>query len=480
MPYRSLLLVVALVITSCAPTPPKNVLLIIVDDLGWKDLSVTGSELYQTPRIDELATNGIRFTQFYSDSPVCSPTRAALMTGKHPARLDITNWIGGTQAGQLIQADYNYQLPLEEVTVAERFKEAGYATGFIGKWHLGGEGYFPEDQGFDVNIGGHHAGQPASYFWPYKRENNDNWDVPGLEDGEPGEYLTDRLTNEAVGFMEDHVDEPFFLVLSHYSVHTPIQAKEEMTEAVRQRPGFTEECAAEVFENDPLWSSTRTCQGNAAYAAMVESTDEGVGIIMDSLRLLGLDENTAVVFVSDNGGLSSLNFGRERGPTSNRPLRAGKGYLYEGGTRIPFIVHDPGSASRGLRTDIGSTVDVVPTLLELAGLVGEESESSQFDGRSMIEGPSANIDRPKFFHFPHYHGSGNRPSGSVVSGNYKLIEWFETGDTELYDLSQDEAELNDLSDEVPLLADSLLIVMQEWRDLVGANMPRPNPDWSGE
>jgi len=472
MSLRLNLAILSVMVASCGAPAPKNVVLIIVDDLGWKDLSVSGSELYRTPRIDELATNGIRFTNFYSDSPVCSPTRAALMTGKHPARLDITNWIGGSQKGQLLQADYQRQLPLEEITVAERFKEAGYATGFIGKWHLGSEGFYPEDQGFDINVGGHHAGQPASYFWPYKREDSSYWDVPHLEDGEPGEYLTDRLTNEAVAFLENHADQPFFLVLSHYAVHTPIQAKEEMTAAVRERDGFTEKCAEAVFDNDPRWSSTRTCQGNAAYAAMVESTDEGIGILMDSLRLLGLDDNTAVVFVSDNGGLSSLNRGRETGPTSNRPLRAGKGYLYEGGVRIPFIIHDPTSPTPSIRSDIGSTVDVVPTLLDLAGIEGDG-----FDGISVVEESG---ERSKYFHFPHYHGSGNRPSGSMISGRYKLIEWFETGELELYDLQQDEEEQVNLSSEFPQLADSLFSLMNAWRLEVDAKMPSPNPDWIGK
>ncbi len=466
----------AFLLCSCTAPEPTNVVLIIVDDLGWKDLSVTGSELYQTPRIDALASEGIRFDRFYSDSPVCSPTRSALMTGKHPARLHITNWIGGSQKGQLIGAEYEHQLPLEEVTVAERFRSAGYRTGFIGKWHLGGDGFHPQDQGFDLNVGGHDAGQPASYFWPYSREGGSRWDVPDLKEGTEGEYLTDRLTTEAIAFVENNADQPFFLVLAHYAVHTPIQAKNDMVEDVQDRLEQETSCPAEVFEDDPIWSTTRTCQNDPTYAAMVESTDESVGALLDALERLHLEEQTAIVFVSDNGGLSTLRRGRENAPTSNRPLRAGKGYLYEGGIRIPFIIKDPTSKDVGIRTQLASTIDVVPTLLDLAGLGMPE-----LDGQSLLAdsaGGDGQSERPLFFHFPHYHGSGNRPSGAVIAGRFKLIEWFETGDVELYDLARDEGELSDLAAALPAIADSLLTMMQEWRLEVEANMPRPNPDWS--
>ncbi|MDG1754417.1 MAG: sulfatase [Rhodothermales bacterium] len=473
---QRLLLFLAVLLTSCSPRPEMNVILVIVDDLGWKDLTVTGSELYQTPHIDAFAESAVRFERFYADSPVCSPTRAALMTGKHPARLDITNWIGGEQKGQLIQATYERHLPLEETTIAERFKEAGYATGFIGKWHLGDEGFYPENQGFDVNIGGHGAGQPASYFWPYKRENGSPWDVPGLEEGNQGEYLTDRLTDEALDFIDSHPTDPFFLVLSHYSVHTPIQAKDSTTAPYLALLAESPPCDPEAAENDPVWSITRTCQGNAAYAAMVESTDDSMGRLVNHLTEQGLSANTAIVLVSDNGGLSSLNLGRKPGPTSNKPLRAGKGYLYEGGIRIPFLVSNPRSSSTGVRSLRASTIDVVPTLLDLAGL-----ESAALDGRSLLdeaEYAGTLSSRPLFFHFPHYHGSGNRPSSALIVGDYKLIQWLEDDSTELYHLSDDPGELHDLSELEPLRTEDLLEQLNTWRSQIDANMPYPNPDWS--
>lgn len=465
-------LLLLVLLTSCAPEPPPNVVLVIIDDLGWKDLGVTGSEAYQTPAIDRLAQDGIRFTRFYSDSPVCSPTRAALMTGKHPARLNITNWIGGQQKGQLLQADYEWQLPLEETTIAEHFKSAGYATGFIGKWHLGSEGFFPQDQGFDVNVAGHAAGHPASFFWPYAREGGSPWDVPDLKDGEEGEYLTDRLTDEAISFIEDHPDDPFLLVLSHYAVHTPIQGKPHLVTAEQTRLDALAPCEVEPFDDDPQWSTTRTCQDRADYAAMMVSTDESIAGIRTALKETGVADRTIVAFVSDNGGLSTIQRGRTSAPTSNRPLRAGKGYLYEGGIRIPFIVHDPRSSASELRTEAASTVDVVPTLLDLAGL-----DVPDIDGRSLARpGQEA---RPLFFHFPHYHGSGNRPGGAIIDGRFKLIEWFETGEVELYDLEADPGEWSNLAQEQPTLADSLLGKMRSWRATVDAKMPTPNPDWTG-
>ena len=470
---RRLIPLLLIVLASCASPPQPNVVLVIIDDLGWKDLGVTGSEAYQTPAIDRLAHEGIRFTRFYADSPVCSPTRAALMTGKHPARLDITNWIGGQQKGMLLQADYEMQLPLEEMTVAEHFKTAGYATGFIGKWHLGDEGFFPEDQGFDVNIAGHAAGHPASYFWPYAREGGSPWDVPDLEDGKEGEYLTDRLTDEAVSFIGGHSEEPFFLVLSHYSIHTPIQAKPEMTAAEQARLDADPPCQAEPFHDDPEYSTTRTCQDRADYAAMMASTDQSIERLMAALDAAGVGEHTIVAFVSDNGGLSTIQRGRTSAPTSNRPLRAGKAFLYEGGIRIPFIVHDPRGSMPGLRTDPAATIDVVPTLLDLAGL-----DVPDVDGRSLAR--PGQPERPLYFHYPHYHTSGTRPGGAIISGQYKLIEWFETGDVELYDLESDPGEWTDLASARPDVADSLVAMLAEWRTEVDANMPRPNPDWSGE
>ena len=469
---KRLLPLLALLAASCTPAPPPNVVLVIIDDLGWKDLGVTGSEAYQTPTLDRLADEGLRFTRFYADSPVCSPTRSALMTGQHPARLHITNWIGGEAKGQLIQADYRYELPLEETTIAEHFKAAGYATGFVGKWHLGGEGFLPQDQGFDLNVGGHAAGHPASYFWPYAREGSSYWDVPDLEDGEEGEYLTDRLTDEAISFVEDHSGEPFFLVLSHYSIHTPIQAKPSYQAEEQARLDSLGLCPAGAFEDDPVRSTTRICQDRADYAAMMRSTDESMAWLLAALEETGVADNTIVAFVSDNGGLAAVQRGG-KGPTSVRPLRAGKAFLYEGGIRIPFIIHDPRSGARGLRHDAASTVDIMPTLMAMAGL-----DVPAVDGRALMTDDLE--ERPLFFHYPHYHSNGFRPGGAVISGRYKLIEDFETATVELYDLVADEGEWNDLSANEPTVADSLRRMLHAWRTEVDAVMPTPNPDWSGE
>ena len=470
---KRILLLLALLLPSCSPAPKPNVVLVIIDDLGWKDLGVSGSETYQTPAIDRLAQDGVRFTHFYADSPVCSPTRAALMTGHSPARVDITNWIGGSANGMLLQADYEHQLALEETTIAEYFKEAGYATGFIGKWHLGDEGFFPEDQGFDVNIGGHGAGHPASYFWPYAREGGSYWDVPDLQDGSEGEYLTDRLTDEAVGFITDHADEPFLLVLSHYTVHTPIQGKPEIVASEQERIDALAPCGPDPFEDDLEASTSRICQDRADYSAMMVSTDESVARLRSTLQELGLDERTIVAFVSDNGGLSTIQRGRKSAPTSTRPLRAGKAFLYEGGIRIPFIVYDPRGTQNGVRSDAAATIDVTPTLLDLAGLPVPD-----VDGRSLVGDDQS--DRPLYFHYPHYHSNGTRPGGAIISGRYKLIEWFETGNVELYDLDTDPGERMDLAADRPALADSLLGMLRNWRIDVDAKMPTPNPDWTGD
>ncbi|TDI69077.1 MAG: DUF4976 domain-containing protein [Bacteroidetes bacterium] len=466
-------------LSSCQPPARTNVVLLIVDDLGWADTGVYGSSFYETPNIDELAERGIRFINFYAASPVCSPTRASIMTGKHPARVKITNWIGGEQKGQLLQATYGRHLPLEEVTFAERFQAAGYTTAFLGKWHLGSDGYLPEDQGFDLNIGGHDAGQPGSYFYPYEHPNNDYWDVPGLGGGKKGEYLTDRLTDESIAFIKDHVDDPFLLVLSYYNVHTPLQAKEELIEKYKQKAASLKPCADESFTPESDRSVTRRCQDHPVYAAMVQSTDESLGRIRAELERLGISDRTAIVFVSDNGGLSTLSAGRMSMPTSNHPLRAGKGWLYEGGIRVPFMILWPGMTEPGaVRYSPATTMDIAPTIEEMAGL--PPRELSARDGVSLValvKSDSNDVNRSLFWHFPHYHGSGNRPSGAVLDGRYKLVEWLEDGSLELFDLESDPSELNNIALFEPSTTERLRQLLHDWREGVDAEMPTPNPDW---
>lgn len=455
-----------------SPELPPNVLLVIVDDLGWRDLGVYGSPFYETPAIDALAADGVRFTQFYAASPVCSPTRASIMTGKHPARLHITNWIGGEQDGSLRQAEYERQLPLEEYTIGEAFRDAGYATGYIGKWHLGVGPYLPDAQGFETTVAVNDAGQPSSYFYPYRHERTPQMDVPDLEDGVEGEYLTDRLTDEALRFIDAHASSPFFLVLSHYAVHTPLQAPEAEVAKYRDKAdGLTGGVGATIAESGR--GSTTLRQGHPVYAAMVESVDRSIARLAARLKERGLSDRTILVLVSDNGGLSTLAGEGRGGPTSNEPLRAGKGWLYEGGIRIPFIVRWPHRVPGGaVVSSPGVTMDLFPTLLELAGIPA--SPERHVDGVSLagaIVGTAGAETRVLPWHFPHYHGSGNVPSGAIRAGNLKLVQWFETGDVELYDLAADSGETVDIAPVRVAEADSLRAWLTAWRDSVRAAMP---------
>jgi arylsulfatase A-like enzyme len=458
-----------------------NILFILIDDMGWRDTGVYGSPFHHTPHIDRLAGTGMRFTDAYAACPVCSPTRASIMTGKYPARIGITDWIGGADRGMLLPPKNEEQLPLSEITLAEAFREAGYATGFVGKWHLGGPGFLPQDQGFAVNVAGHAAGHPASYWWPYTSGDPDRtyWDVPGLDEGVPGEYLTDRLTTEALTFLETHRDHPFLLMVSHYAVHTPIQAPEERTISYRERrerelPGET------PLGREHDRATTRLRQDESEYAGMVVGVDESVGRIMTRLAELGLQRDTIVVFMSDNGGLSTL-AGARGGPTCNLPLRAGKGWLYEGGIREPLIVSWPGRIQAGsIHREPVISNDFYPTLLTLAGL--PPLPGQHLDGcdlSPLLTGRGSLGREALFWHFPHYHGSGSRPSGAVRAGRWKLIEWFEDGTREVYDLETDPGEAHDLAALQPARCDELHGLLTAWRSRVGARMPTPNREWKG-
>ena len=454
-----------------APARP-NIILIVIDDMGWSDSAVYGSTFYQTPAIDRLAREGVRFTNFYAAGSVCSPTRASLLTGQYPARTGITDWIGGEDAG-LLQPPKNLDhLPLEQETIGEAFTAAGYATGYIGKWHLGTGAYMPGGQGFAFTKAVNNAGQPAAYFFPYKDEKWEAVNVPDLGDGREGEYLTDRLTDEAIGFVGRRRDQPFFLVLSHYAVHTPLQARPDLkaTYELKAAALYGKDQAPGRPERDAF---TKVRQDHPTYAAMVDSVDRSVGRILDALDTMRLAERTVVVFVSDNGGLSTLLSPRAAAPTANLPLRAGKGWLYEGGIRVPAIIRGPGVKTPGRVIDAPAiTNDLYPTLLALAGLPARPAQ--HLDGASLV--PLLNNTGPVtrdalFWHFPHYHGSGSRPSSAIRAGEWKLIEWLEDGRVELYNLDRDPGESRDLAAAESARAAQLKARLDAWRREVVGQMP---------
>lgn len=445
------------------PSNQPNILLILADDLGWADLGCYGADLHQTPNIDRLALAGVRFTDAYAASPVCSPTRASIMTGKHPARLHITTWYGDAvdpsvnkqKNAKLIVPHSQHNLPHEEVTVAEVLQQAGYVTAHLGKWHLGDSRHDPQTQGFDVNIGGTFSGCPASFFHPFI--DADGNPMPNLQTGVEGEYLTDRLTDEALEILEQQSSRPFFLSLNYYSVHTPIEGKPELVERYRQ------EIKPESLHRNP------------AYAAMVHSLDEGVGRILQKLDTLGIAERTVVILFSDNGGAHYQH--KNQTITNNSPLREGKGTLYEGGTRVPLIVRWPGVSHAGTvcRRPVIST-DLYPTILDIASLSGDPEHNAAVDGRSLVpllKQPAARLDRDELcWHFPHYYYGMNTPVSSIRAGDWKLMEYLQEGRVELYHLKHDLGEKKDLAPELPAKAEELRRRLHAWRRRVDAPMPK--------
>ncbi len=447
-----------------APKAP-NIVFIVCDDLGQRDLGSYGSTFYETPQIDSIARDGMKFSNAYAACPVCSPSRAALMTGKYPVRLPLTEYLKGKRTGKLIPPDYLDQLPLEEVTLAEALKEAGYATAHVGKWHLGEkEAFWPEHQGFDVNIGGYSRGQPASYFSPY---NN-----PRLADGPPGEYLTDRLTNEAIRFIRNTKDRPFMLNLWHYAPHTPLQGKESLVAEFQAKKAATTFPEPELAEDSG--QQFRQVQSHAVYAAMVASIDESTGRILRTLEELGLDKNTIVIFTSDNGGESAA----DGKPTSNVPLRTGKGWPYEGGVRVPLLIKWPGTIRPGSTCAAPVTnPDFYPTLLRAAGApLRPQQHLDGVDISPLLLGKDL-PSRLLFWHYPHYGNQGGAPCSAMRDGDWKLIEWLEDNRIELYNLHNDIGEHHDLALSNPAKADSMKKRLHEWRAAVRANMPTPNPDF---
>jgi len=449
MMRRSVLWIVMVVVAiagrdGIAASP--NVIVVMVDDMGWRDLSCQGSTFYETPNIDRLAAGGLRFTNGYSACTVCSPSRAAMMTGQYPARLHITDWIPGHDRpfAKLRIPDWQKFLPLDSVTVAERLQRAGYATASIGKWHLGHEMHYPEHQGFDRNVGGCERGQPPSYFAPYR--------IPTLPEGPDGEYLTDREAAEAVNFITAERDGPFFLYLPHYCVHTPIQAK----------PLVTAKYAAKAVPDGGV--------RNDAYAAMVESVDDGMGRMLDTLESLGIRDRTAIFFTSDNGGLAKI--------TDNAPLRAGKGSAYEGGVRVPFIVSWPGVTEAGSTSDVPViTPDIPATVLSLTA--AERDPAQPMDGLNLAPLFSGGrLERDAvYWHYPHYHPGGATPYSAIRSGDWRLVHFYEDGRSELYDLAVDVGECTDLAAVHPGQVADLKKRLDAWLAETAAQFPSPNPDF---
>ncbi len=444
-----------------------NVVLILVDDLGWTDLGCFGSKYYETPNIDKLAAGGMKFTNGYAACAVCSPTRAAVMTGRYPARLGVTDWIRARFQGGKIPADkknpsgYVGNGPVkcprnalwmesDEVTIAEVLKPAGYASCHIGKWHLGPDDQYPDKQGFDLNFGGCDYGQPPSYFDPYK--NGRLKDIPTLKPRKEGEYLTDREGDEAVGFIRANKDKPFFLYLANYAVHTPIQAKKDLIAKYKPKP--------------------TTNQKNATYAAMVESVDDAVGKVMAVLDELKLAEETLVIFSSDNGGLL--------GPTNNKPLRSGKGYPYEGGIRVPYIFRMPGYIKPGsvCETPVIS-VDFMPTICTTVGI--KTPAGREIDGEDLtpLLKQSGKLKRDAiYWHFPHFRGRGIPPYSIIRAGDWKLLKRYAgKPEFELFNLAEDLGETKDLAPDMPKKVKELDAKLAAALKKQGAKMPQPNPNY---
>jgi len=462
-----------LVSAACSKTP-ENVVIFFVDDLGWREVGCYGNEINETPNVDALAEAGVLFTQAYATAPVCSPTRASMLTGKYPARLQITDWIPGHQAGRepkptekFLVSDFRNELPLEETTLAEVLKNSGYRTASVGKWHLGGQGFSPTEQGFDINIGGNHKGQPPSYYHPYTHQRKDGTiaEIPFLDTLADEPYLTDRLTSEAMDFISQAAGEPFFLYLPFFTVHTPIQGREDLVDYYRKK----------------LEGREDSIRFNPEYAAMVHCMDENIGRVIRLLDSLGLRDNTLVIFASDNGGLYARN-GNYNHAAYNAPLREGKGFLYEGGLRVSTIISGPGIKSPGRSSDIVmATIDFMPTILDYLDIDYQDPEMDGISLMPVLDQSGIPGREALYWHYPHYHRG--KPGSVIRKSNLKLIERLEDGSLELYDLDEDIAETNNLYGFYPrdsMRAHRLLQELQTWKEQVNAYQPAPNPDYQAE
>lgn len=451
-----------------------NIVFILADDLGWRDLSNEGSTFYESPRIDSIAAAGMKFTRGYATCQVCSPSRASILTGKYPTKHGITTWIGDRagvawrRAGRHdshLPPEYEHNLRADELTLAEVLRDHGYTTFFAGKWHLGSKGSWPTDHGFQINKGGWDVGGPrGGYFSP--------WQNPNLESGPAGQSLPIRLGQETANFIEQHRDKPFLAYLSFYSVHGPIQTTPELWKKYRDKAADAG-LAESRFEFDRRLA-VRQVQDCPIYAGMIEAMDEAVGIVLDKLKETGLSEKTIVCFTSDNGGVSS----GDAFSTSNLPLRGGKGRQWEGGIREPFYIHVPGVTKPGARSSVPvSGIDWYPTLLELAGV--ETPETQAIDGVSLVpllKGQSI-AERPLYWHYPHYGNQGGEPSSIIMEDRWKLILYHEDGRAELYDLDEDPAEQTDVATKHPARVKQLRTRLEAWLRLTKARFPSKDPQF---
>ncbi|WP_332732243.1 sulfatase [Flavihumibacter sp.] len=481
------LLLICFTLNAQSKNQPPNIIVILADDLGWADLGSYGSSFYETPNLDKLATKGIRFTKGYSTSPVCSPTRASILTGKYPVNTGVTDWIRGRQEDgkaklfeKLIAQPTAYQLALEETTISELALLNGYKTFFAGKWHLGEEEkYWPDYHGFQTNKGGWSKGSPTGrvndstggFFTPYAN--------PKLSDGPKGEYLTDRLTKECLDFIDNNKQSPFFLLYSLYAVHNPLQAPKALIEKYEAKKNKLNVQNNERFAKDEEWMKyengwrRRLVQDNPVYAAMIENMDTNIGKLLEKLIEVGIDDNTMLIFTSDNGGLSTA----EGSPTVNGPFRAGKGWLYEGGIRVPLIMYWKGRIVSGTVSDIPvTTADIFPTI---AWAMNEKySKEKQIDGDDIFQllsnEPLSNS-RTLYWFYPHYSNQGGKPGAAIMAGNYKLILNFEDDSVELYDLLNDIAETKNIAETNKKTANRLKRNLLNWIRKTGAKMPNKNP-----
>ena len=452
-------------VAHAGPANKPNVVVVFVDDLGWADLSCYGSTFHETPIIDRLAGQGVMFNRAYASCNVCSPTRASLLTGKYPHRIGFTDYLRPDQRTGSNSAETH--IPVGDTTIGEAFQQAGYRTGYIGKWHVGSEEIgMPKQQGFDWQMATARHGLPASYFFPYKKKRPSAADVPDLEDGKPGDYLTDVLTENGIGFIRETVKEgkqPFFLILGHYAVHTPIQAPEKLVEKYEAKKKRMYGKTPQKMRPERFRRKVPTRQQNPIYAGMMENLDANVGKVIDALDELGVTKDTIIVFTSDNGG-SCMPGSPDSRPTSNYPLRASKGWNYEGGIRIPTFITWPGNIQAMKSSEPVITMDIYPTLLELTGC--KQLPKQTVDGRSLaplIRGDKKTLDRPFLaWWYPHKNVHGTQPCQAILQGCWKLIHFIKLNETELYNLDKDVGEKNDLSKAQPERTREMLATLQEW------------------
>jgi len=489
---------------------PMNVVFFLVDDLGWSDIGCYGSSFYETPNVDRFAKEGVRFTSAYAACHVSSPSRASIMTGKYPASINLTDYLPGRRDfpfQMLKNVEINQHLPYGIPTLPKALHENGYRTAIFGKWHLGEDSLSTERQGFDLHVpSGWNKGWPnTGYTSPYGLE--------GLKDGQAGEYLTDRITTEALKYIEENKDGPFFLYLAHFAVHDPIEGRNDLVEKYKKKLEQTtaSQGPAYLLEGDPDMPAgekpaqshegyrvfpDRTVkikqhQDNVQFAAMVESMDESFGRVLDKLKTLGIDNNTIVIFYSDNGGMSGANFYNPNRvvkesdldkaySTSNLPLRGGKGWFYEGGIRVPLIVKWPGKGLQGVVCDVPVTgPDFFPTILDMLGIKAKpEVKPDGVSFASLLKGRTKLDRKAIFWHYPHYSNHGMQsPGGAVRCGDYKLLEYYENNTVQLFNLKNDMEEQHDLSSSEPKMVNKLREMLHNWRKQVNAKMMEPNPEY---